>query len=159
MYDDRVYLKVKIKSLAAEAKIIRSEEKKHTRIDEELGYNSIRHGLRIHRICIVRSEARYALLAYGFIRGRTYSKIEPNGCVYPANWEKIWKMVEKYGAPRYASKAEIEDQKKRFEVWKETVKPRENRKEANSEVCKTSIVGSSPTSPSIWSKVKESLGV
>lgn len=145
MDDKRTFLKVKIKSLAAEAAIIRKEERKNTKVNE-FGYNELRQELKFHRIFVVRSEAYHTLLAYGFIRGRTFRQISPKGNPKHVNWDRVWKMIEKYG-PK---------DKKRFEDWKEDIG--ENRKEVNSEVCKTSIVGSSPTSPSIWSKIKESLG-
>lgn len=65
------YLKVKIKSLAEEAKIIRKEELKAR------GYNpELRRGLYEHRIKPVGSESRAAFIAYGFLRGKKYSEIE-----------------------------------------------------------------------------------
>lgn len=113
-----IKLKIKIKSLAAESRIIRHEERKLTRshalpheqtiliIDpklrprgkvERLGmipwarthqvsaaeievmesqYNSLRH----HRVVEVRNEARAAQLAYGYLRGKPYAKVEdPEG--------------------------------------------------------------------------------
>jgi len=118
--DERVYLKVKIKSLAEEAKIIRKETKRAKRA-------SIRDGLALHRRGIIRFEARHTYLAYGFLRSREYRKIEPKAHVSP-NWEKVRKMIEKYGAHldwnsedcSYAThkdrKAEV---RKRFEEWLE----------------------------------------
>ena len=83
----KIYLKVKIKSLADEAKIIRREERQAIlRRDrkEELGNytkanqeHEVFEGLREHRMGIVRSEARAAQLAYGFIKGKKYAEIEP----------------------------------------------------------------------------------
>ena len=96
MEDGRTFLKVKIKSLAAEAKIIRKEEKKNTKIDEDLGYNRKRRELRDHRKGTVAYEARHTLLAYGFIRGRAYEQMEPTGSG-DFNVDKVWKMIEKYG--------------------------------------------------------------
>lgn len=60
--------RVKIKSLALEAKIIRDEERKN-------------HGwvcgvLRWHRIDTVREEQRHTLLAYALLRGRCYGEVE-----------------------------------------------------------------------------------
>lgn len=65
-----VYLKIKIKSLAEEARIIRHEEKKWA------GPSETRMGLHHHRTHHVRMETRAALLAYAFIRGRRYSQVE-----------------------------------------------------------------------------------
>jgi hypothetical protein len=88
MYDKRVYLKVKIKSLAAEARIIRKEEKKAT--------GRLREGLTEHRRGIVRSEARHSLLAYGFIRGKKRSDIEPSS-EKEIDKAKVHAMIAKYG--------------------------------------------------------------
>ena len=89
--DERTYLRVKVKSLAAEAKVIRQEEK------SRCNSSSIRNGLYRHRIDIVRHEARHTLLAYCFLRGTEYIKIEAMAKDKP-NWAKVRKMVEKYGA-------------------------------------------------------------
>lgn len=88
--DHRVYLKVKIKSLAAEAKIIRQEEKKN---------KDMRLGLAHHRKTVVRDEARHTLLAYAFIRGRAYTTVEHQDSKTP-NWESVEKMIKKYGIVR-----------------------------------------------------------
>ena len=87
--DERAYLKVKIKSLAEEAKIIRKETKKAK-------LRSIKNGLYYHRIGVVRYEARHTHLAYGFLRGREYHQIEKKAHTAP-NWEKVRRMVQKYG--------------------------------------------------------------
>ena len=62
-------LKVKIKALAAEARIIRREERRSS------GW--LRDQLASHRMVTVRNEARASLLAYGFIRGKTLAQMEP----------------------------------------------------------------------------------
>lgn len=112
IYDDRVYLKVKIKSLAAEAKIIRKEECKTK-------YNY--WGLREHRKGVVRNEARHTLLAYGFIRGKAYKDIEAT-CHTEPDWDKVKKMVEKYGKQKKLYYDEgnpkpISQLLAEFEVW------------------------------------------
>lgn len=66
----KTYLKIKIMSLAAEARIIRREEHRWP------GPSDIRNGLHLHRICDVRNEARASLLAYGYLRGRPYAAVE-----------------------------------------------------------------------------------
>lgn len=97
-------LRIKIKSLAAESRIIKDEERKLTRahkpfIDGKTG-RTIRVGripeararqvaaekienmeaeyqsLRRHRTIDVRNEARAAQIAYGFLRGKPYARIE-----------------------------------------------------------------------------------
>ena len=93
-------LKVKIKSLAEEQRIIRHEEGKAlksdmwlwrqhkgtapyspdywTLRDGNLGYGecTTNHDLRDHRIIHVRPEIRSANIAYGLLRGRTLEQIE-----------------------------------------------------------------------------------
>ncbi len=88
----KTYLKIKIKSLAAEARIIRQEEKKWP------GPSDVRLGLREHRIKDVRREARAALLAYGYLRGRTIHQMEPGQTGIPmvvAN--RATQLIAKYG--------------------------------------------------------------
>ena len=68
----KTFLKIKIKSLAAEAAIIRREERRLPRA----GMTGLRYALAQHRRYDVRSEARSALLAYGFLRGLPYARIE-----------------------------------------------------------------------------------
>lgn len=101
-------LKVKIKSLAAEAKIIRLEEKR------VLGYKksdtTLYLSLRSHRTNEVRREQRAAMLAYGFIRGRTYRQVEKCGKVsgirhqnHP-DWNRVRQLAEKFGGLPYKTR-------------------------------------------------------
>lgn len=87
-----VELKVKLKSLAEESRIIRKEELKRK------GKNwSMEAGkLVFHRKFIVRPEARNTHVAYGIIRGRKYHEIENISYSCP-DWEKVRSMVKKYG--------------------------------------------------------------
>lgn len=89
MKDRRRFLKVKLKSLAAEARIIRTEELR-TRDNE------LREDLYLHRIHKVRSEARATHLAYGYLRGRTYAQLEAS-CETPPDWANVKRMVRQYG--------------------------------------------------------------
>lgn len=82
------FLKVKLKSLAAEARIIRKEELR--------AHGDLRTALHLHRVREVRAEARSTHLAYGFLRGRTHAMVEPNPTTIP-NWDKVRVMVKKYG--------------------------------------------------------------
>lgn len=90
MRDRREQLKVKIKSLAEEARIIRLEEKRAKN-------DRARYELYWHRIDIVRKASRNALVAYGFINGRDYSAIETNPKTEP-NWKEVERLVTKYGS-------------------------------------------------------------
>lgn len=114
MYDHRTYLKVKIKSLAAEAQIIRKEERKNPKL---------REGLSEHRKGVVRRASRETLLAYGFLRGKKYEEIEKTSRTQP-NWSNVGKMVLKYGCIRcweQESFSEFQERNetlmKRFEEW------------------------------------------
>ena len=93
MNDRRTYLKVKLKSLAAEAKIIRQEEKKAKKYKDQ----ELLSGLEWHRKDTVRSAARHTLLAYAFIRGVSYKKVEAK-CEKAPDLKRIMAMVQKYGA-------------------------------------------------------------
>ena len=94
-----VYLKVKIKSLAEEARIIRKEEVKLKRRSVPYrpeGWERTLTGLHHHRIWDVRREARATHLAYGFLRGRALAQIEGNAKTCPP-WSRVEAMVKKYG--------------------------------------------------------------
>lgn len=92
MNDRRTYLKVKLKSLAAEAKIIRAEEKKAKKYKDQ----ELLSGLELHRKDVVRSAARHTLLAYAFIRGVPYKKVESK-CEKAPDLKRIMSMIQKYG--------------------------------------------------------------
>src|SRR4051812_12541317 len=70
IHDRREMLRVKVKSLAAEARIIRREEMRTS--------GPLREELYLHRTHAVRMAAREAGIAYGYIRGRTLLQMEPN---------------------------------------------------------------------------------
>jgi len=99
--DRREMLRVKVKSLAAEAKIIRREEKR-------MRGGALRDELALHRRGVVRSEARHTHLAYGFIRGRTLQQIEGR-TEWPAfvSRERVQAMLKKYGPAGLAEPAEM----------------------------------------------------
>lgn len=89
----RAYLKVKIKSLAAESRIIRHEEKRAYDNDQ-------REGLYLHRVKDVRHESRASQLAYAYLRGVPFSVVEPSSrdtyerqCVI----RRAGKIVHKFG--------------------------------------------------------------
>lgn len=102
----RIHLKIKIKSLAAESRIIRREELRRKPGD-------IRTGLYLHRINVVRREQRLALLAYGFLRGRDYTAIETAPMTQP-DWSKLGPMVE-----RFADEKERAGVGERFKAFRE----------------------------------------
>lgn len=138
----KAYLKIKIKSLAAEAEMIHREERRHNighrgrvRIRRQLAKAtdlteaqrarltrrmqpptetamSTLWGLRHHRIYDVRGESRSSHVAYGFLRGLPYRRIEANTKTAP-DWSRVEALVKKYGDddPR--------DRMQRFSEWKE----------------------------------------
>lgn len=98
------FLKVKIKSLAEEARIIRLEEKKAFP-------NEKREQLYQHRVYDVRQESRAALLAYAYLRGRDLLQIEPNS---KESWQrhKVYKRAHKI-----VKKFGTQDAYDNFETW------------------------------------------
>ncbi len=94
-------LKIKLKSLAAEAKIIRHEEQKRPQ-------HKLREEMYLHRIHVVRVAARETAIAYGLLRGRTIEQIEkPNS--KPYNKASVEKMLVKYGPiPESARSSTVE---------------------------------------------------
>ncbi len=118
----KTYLKMKIGGLAAEAKIIKREEQKwkllgkpvvvtvgkkgspssrsHVQSFSMKRFPGTDHPLRLslheHRIAKVRPEIRAALLAYGFLRGRTYLQIENNTKSRPP-WTLVIKNIKQFG--------------------------------------------------------------
>jgi hypothetical protein len=100
-------IKIKIKSLVSEARIIRAEEakvlkwrrraaerQKAAAILERLDSEYI--SLRDHRKREVRREARASNLAYGYLRGRPYKVIEQDPHTRP-NRERVAEIVAKFG--------------------------------------------------------------
>lgn len=129
----KTYLKIKICSLAAEAKIIKREERrwfKHisskaisdpNKMGEPIRIkhfykkdHPLRMALRAHRIDDVRTECRSAHIAYGYLRGRCYKQIE-NKCYVAPNWERIAELIRKYGGSQYVN---VEARKKLAEDLK-----------------------------------------
>lgn len=87
--DRREMLRVKAKSLAEEARIIRREEKRSR--------GTLREQLHLHRVQEVRREARDTYIAYGLIKGRTYDQIESPRKGNPARWSRVHSMYQRYG--------------------------------------------------------------
>ncbi len=85
------FLRVKLKSLAAEARIIRVEE---SRANNHGNYQ-LQEELHNHRVLILRSQARSTLLAYQYLRGKPYQICEKHP--ESVDWEAVTKMVKKYG--------------------------------------------------------------
>lgn len=105
----KTFLKIKIMSLAAEAKIIRQEANKwpHQRDipneeredPKQVDRYMTRYLLNQHRRFDVRREARSAQLAYGFLRGRAYCTIEEK-CWELPDANRIAEIAAKFGVVR-----------------------------------------------------------
>ena len=105
-------LKVKIKSLAEEARIIRLEERRacgrrkaktgvHPDYKVWVGRDDVlRESLHRHRIDVVRAEQRVSLLAYAYVRGVPFRAAEPK-CATEPDWDRVRKLVEKFGGLPY----------------------------------------------------------
>lgn len=116
-------LKVKVKSLAVEAAIIRKEERKVVKRRRELFAKSsdlltigektdwrvnyavtdslatTHQSLRDHRIQKVRYEQRATLLAYGFLRGKAYATIEKPKTPLSTNTTiRLLQIINKFSA-------------------------------------------------------------
>ena len=100
-----VHLKIKLKTLAAEARIIRTEERRalaacrhhspgEARARARLAYAS----LKDHRLGTVAPVTRRNALAYGFLRGRTYAELEPRTRT-PIDLRAVHKIAQRFGTP------------------------------------------------------------
>ncbi|KPL28072.1 MAG: hypothetical protein AMJ72_05365 [Acidithiobacillales bacterium SM1_46] len=86
-----IELKVKVKSLAEEARIIRKEERKLHGLE--------RARLHDHRVVVVRDAARRTLVAYQYVRGRDWeSCASQDPYTRKRDWPVIAKMIKKYGS-------------------------------------------------------------
>ena len=94
LLDKREMLRVKVKSLAEEARIIRREASKTK--------GTLKLELQAHRRDVVRPAARVAHLALGFIKGRTLEQMERTRrrdppWIVAKRHEKVVKLCKKYG--------------------------------------------------------------
>lgn len=101
-------LKVKIKSLAEEARIIRLEEGR-----SEPGSQQ-QSELHEHRVRDVRKEQRASLLAYAFLRGVPLAACEAKAATEP-DWKRVLAIAIKFG-PLAASNR---DEGERFGQWRD----------------------------------------
>jgi hypothetical protein len=82
-----IHLKVKVKSLAAEARIIRAEERKAEPV--------LQGTLHFHRIGPLKATSRETQLAYGCLRGVPYAKMESSTFTEP-DWDSIKAMAQRF---------------------------------------------------------------
>jgi cell division protein YceG involved in septum cleavage len=86
------FLKVKIKSLAAESCIIRFEKERALKYGNYVLANELQH----HKVHAVRTECRASLMAYGLLKGKTVEQIEPGAKSKPDE-SRVKAMIKKYG--------------------------------------------------------------
>lgn len=109
--DRRRELRVKIKSLAEEARIIRREEQRcRDSLSRTVGHDDQRAALaqsyvslRSHRVLDVRRESRYSLLAYAMIRGRSYRSQEAKADPSKLDIDKLTNLVYRFGGSAFAN--------------------------------------------------------
>lgn len=92
-----IELKIKIKHLAEEARIIRREERKVHGME--------RWKLQHHRKTKVRDAARRTQVAYQILRGRDWQScaiLDSDGELAWFDRKAVERMVEKYGPPKAA---------------------------------------------------------
>lgn len=115
------HLRIKIKTLAAEARIIRhAEDRAHRR-----GQMDLRESLCNHRREDVRAAARISLLALALLRDVPYSRLETSTRrpLRPEDWATVVKTAERFSAPSWElSKEEQADRKARYDAWLEEAK-------------------------------------
>ena len=86
--DQREMLRVKVISLADEARTIRKAELRT--------WGLLQERLHLHRVNELRAEARHAHIAYGLIRGRALERMErANSKPFDAN--RVRQLLKKYG--------------------------------------------------------------
>lgn len=88
MNERLIHLRIKIKSLAAEAMIIRKEANKTK--------GMTKWGLNQHRTEVVRHHARHNLLAYGLLREIPYEVMEKK-CDHAPDFKMIADIARRFG--------------------------------------------------------------
>jgi len=84
-----IHLKVKVLSLAAEARIIRRMAKQ--------AKGMVKWRLNQHRTEVVRDHSRHNLLAYGILRGVPYREIEQK-CHESPDFDRVASIAKRFGA-------------------------------------------------------------
>lgn len=145
----KTQLKIKIKSLGEEAKIIKQEEAKWKATPFLVNNEKVTHplffSLQEHRLLVVRTECRASNIAYGYLRGRAYREIE-NKCHEQPNWGRVEAIILKFTGNAFF---DVKDRKKLHEDLKAwaTVEPEpvedavDEEAEANSDMLEVVMAG------------------
>lgn len=112
MEERTIHLKVKVMSLAAEARIIRQQVWK--------AKGMVKWRLNEHRTDVVRVHARHNGLAYGILRGVPYSAIEKK-CDKKPDFEKVATIAKRFGSDEKMVSAWVEKAEAYLEPPKEMV--------------------------------------
>ena len=111
-------LKIKIMSLSAEAVIIRRHERKLAKVlarkGKAKGTDATWSSIQSHRRHEVRWEQRHSLLAYAFLRGKSYADVE-KFCWADPDLKKVEEMAKRF-APG------MEDFAQRWGAWEQDAK-------------------------------------
>jgi hypothetical protein len=91
MDERQIHLRIKVKSLIEESRIIRSEAKKTT--------GMVKWGLNQHRKTVVRTHTRHNLLAYGLLRGVPYFVMEKR-CAIKPDFDKVYVTAKRFGGDK-----------------------------------------------------------
>lgn len=99
LQDRRLMLKIKLKSLAEESKIIRA-------LEHKIPGGQLRNELALHRRGVVRAEAHRTHLAYAIVRGRDVGTAQAGMTMQLLqtlpDWKAIEAMVKRYGVKNVA---------------------------------------------------------
>ena len=97
--DKRAYLRVKVKSLAVEARIIRADIRKYNRRYSARQHDAdkaILGGMMSHLRQDVSPEARASQIAAAYLRGKAYATVEPTAKKEP-DWKRVTTNVKTFG--------------------------------------------------------------
>ena len=154
-----IELRIKIISLADEARTIRRWEGRMKRAARGRGtgeqperpdLKATFWSLREHRQSVVSNEARHSLLAFGFLRGKPYKRLEQRRYCDPS-WVAVQDIAKRFGKGAYDEKA--------FQTWREAagecdVRYPRNKKPDLNELLKDSAVRE-PFKPSAGSLARD----
>lgn len=93
----KTFLKIKNTHLAAEPAIIKRNERQWP------AEHPLRIAMMKHRLYHLRPHARAAHLAYGFLRGRDYLKMEPTARTHP-DYAQLQKILKDFGLPYFGGR-------------------------------------------------------
>jgi hypothetical protein len=89
MEERTIHLKIKVRSIADEARSIRQEARKES--------GMVKWGLNHHRTTVVMVHARHNLLAYGVLRGIPYRRMEEK-CREAPDFSLVESITKRFGA-------------------------------------------------------------